>query len=165
MCTLIFTHVCLFYLGYVDNFHHDDDNVVLVHSVELHEMLHSTSWYYAPYSFDRDALGSVIEAEMKKVKDKLEEYAQMMRQAKLKGTVKSIHANKPGEGIIQASKEVDADMIVMGSRGHGTIRRTLMGSVSDYVLHHSLVPVTICRHKDHPHGHHHHEQVTQQHSI
>lgn len=141
---------------YVDNLHHEDDNVVMVHSVELHEMLHTSSWYYAPYSFDREALGSIVEAEMAKVKEKLEQYAELMREAKVKGTVKSIHAPKPGEGIIQAAKEVEADMIIIGSRGHGTLRRTFLGSVSDYVLHHSEVPVTICRHKDHHHHHGHH---------
>ena len=39
----------------------------------------------------------------------------------------------------------------------GTVRRTLLGSVSDHVMHHSHVPVLICRHKDdhHHHGHGH----------
>ena len=34
-------------------------------------------------------------------------------------------------------------MIVMGSRGIGNIRRTILGSVSDYTVHHADVPVTI----------------------
>ncbi len=33
----------------------------------------------------------------------------------------------------------------MGTRGMGTIRRTLLGSVSDYVVHHAHCPVTVCR--------------------
>lgn len=32
----------------------------------------------------------------------------------------------------------------MGSRGLGTIRRTILGSVSDYVVHHANVPVVVC---------------------
>ena len=36
-------------------------------------------------------------------------------------------------------------MIVMGTRGLGTIRRTLMGSVSDYVVHHARIPVIVVR--------------------
>jgi nucleotide-binding universal stress UspA family protein len=36
-------------------------------------------------------------------------------------------------------------MVVMGTRGQGTVRRTIMGSVSDYVAHHSKVPVLVFR--------------------
>lgn len=61
----------------------------------------------------------------------------------LNGTVKSTHANSPGVGIIQIANQLDAEFIVTGSRGHSTIRRTFLGSVSDYILHHSNVPVLI----------------------
>ncbi|XP_074619981.1 universal stress protein in QAH/OAS sulfhydrylase 3'region-like isoform X5 [Acropora palmata] len=50
---------------------------------------------------------------------------------------------KPGEVICQAANQEKADHIVMGSRGLGTVRRTLLGSVSDYMLHHSCIPVSV----------------------
>lgn len=52
----------------------------------------------------------------------------------------------PGHRIVTAAAEGGADFIVVGSRGMGTIRRTLLGSVSDYLVHHSNIPVFICRH-------------------
>jgi nucleotide-binding universal stress UspA family protein len=49
----------------------------------------------------------------------------------------------PGPLIVAKAKECGASAIVMGSRGQGKIRRTVLGSVSDYILHHSDVPVLI----------------------
>lgn len=49
----------------------------------------------------------------------------------------------PGEQIVQAAVKEGADFIITGSRGLGTIRRTFLGSVSDYVVHHSPVPVLV----------------------
>lgn len=73
----------------------------------------------------------------------------------LSGHVKQ-QCGKPGEAIIEASKEEGASMLILGTRGMGLVRRTLVGSVSDYCLHHSDVPVLICRHKTpkHSKGHH-----------
>ncbi|KAK3733189.1 hypothetical protein RRG08_046109 [Elysia crispata] len=33
----------------------------------------------------------------------------------------------------------------------GTVNRALIGSVSDYILHHAQCHVIVCRHKDHAH--------------
>ena len=52
---------------------------------------------------------------------------------------------KPGEVIIKVASEEKAAMIVMGTRGLGKVRRTIMGSVSDFVVHHAHCPVIVCR--------------------
>ena len=61
---------------------------------------------------------------------------------------------KPGEAICRIADEEKAAVIVCGTRGLGTIRRTIMGSVSDYIVHHSHVPVLVCRHKHDKHDKH-----------
>lgn len=58
--------------------------------------------------------------------------------------MRSVQAEDPGEGIIRAAEELGADLIVIGSRGMGLVRRTILGSVSDYVLQHSHIPVAVC---------------------
>lgn len=64
--------------------------------------------------------------------------------------MKSVMASKPGEGILKAVEDEHADMVILGSRGKGILRRTFMGSVSDYVVHHCHIPVFVCKH---PHKH------------
>jgi nucleotide-binding universal stress UspA family protein len=52
---------------------------------------------------------------------------------------------KPGELVVRVATDRNANYVVMGTRGLGKLRRTIMGSVSDYVVHHSHCPVIICR--------------------
>ncbi len=47
--------------------------------------------------------------------------------------------------IVEAAKEFSADMIVVGSRGLGSIRSTVLGSVSQKVLHHTSCSVVTVR--------------------
>ena len=56
--------------------------------------------------------------------------------------------DKPGAAICECAADRGATYIVTGTRGLGKIRRTIMGSVSDYVIHHAHVPVLVVRHKD-----------------
>jgi nucleotide-binding universal stress UspA family protein len=50
---------------------------------------------------------------------------------------------KPGELIIKNCEEEHANIVVLGSRGQGAVRRTFLGSVSDYIVHHSHAPVCV----------------------
>jgi nucleotide-binding universal stress UspA family protein len=49
------------------------------------------------------------------------------------------------EEIVELAQSIDAGLIVMGSRGHGRLRRALVGSVSESVVRHAHCPVTIVR--------------------
>ena len=51
----------------------------------------------------------------------------------------------PAEGIIDAAVDEKADLIVIGSRGMGTLKSLLLGSVSDRVAHLAHCPVLIVR--------------------
>jgi nucleotide-binding universal stress UspA family protein len=53
-----------------------------------------------------------------------------------------------GQMIIHTADEVDADVIVVGSHGHGFLARVLIGSVSEYVVRHSTRPVLVVRHDE-----------------
>lgn len=54
----------------------------------------------------------------------------------------------PGETICSVADRVAADVVVMGSHGHGWLQRVLIGSVSHHVLEHAPCPVLVMRLED-----------------
>lgn len=56
-----------------------------------------------------------------------------------------LRMGKPDEEIVSLAEELDAGLLVIGSRGRGGIRRALMGSVSDSVVRHAHCPVMVMR--------------------
>lgn len=52
------------------------------------------------------------------------------------------------EEIADAAKRIDADLVVIGSRGLGAISGVLMGSVSRALVRRCPVPVTIVAHQE-----------------
>ncbi|KAI9203835.1 uncharacterized protein BJ171DRAFT_562171 [Polychytrium aggregatum] len=51
----------------------------------------------------------------------------------------------PRDEIIVKLEEIKADMIIMGSRGMGALKRAFMGSVSDHLVHHAPCAVVVTR--------------------
>src|SRR5829696_5934785 len=68
------------------------------------------------------------------------------------GTVAQAHLGlgAPDREVVDLAEEIGAGLVEMGSRGHGGIRRALMGSVSDSVVRHAHCPVLVVR-KEKPH--------------
>ena len=63
------------------------------------------------------------------------------------GTVTQAHLTMgdAAREIVHLAEDLEAGLVVMGSRGHGGIRRALMGSVSDSVVRHAHCPVLVVR--------------------
>lgn len=63
------------------------------------------------------------------------------------GTVAQAHLRmgKADIEIVELAKEIDAGLLILGSRGSGMIKRALIGSVSDSVVRHAHCPVTVVR--------------------
>lgn len=54
-------------------------------------------------------------------------------------------AEDPSDAIIEAAEHLDADLIVMGSRGERIGKRIFHGSVSNRVLHHAPCSVLVIK--------------------
>lgn len=62
-------------------------------------------------------------------------------------TCETLHVRDryPGDGIVEAARERQCDLIVMASHGRRGLRRLVLGSVANEVVTHSNIPVLICR--------------------
>jgi nucleotide-binding universal stress UspA family protein len=96
-------------------------------------------------TLDPDLLGRMQESAEQEARTKLDE--QVQRVGKTGGQVAQMHARvgRPDAQIVGLADELDAGLIVLGSRGLGPLRRALMGSVSDSVVRHAHCPVLIVR--------------------
>ena len=52
---------------------------------------------------------------------------------------------RAASAIIDAARDLRADLVIVGSRGHGTIASLLLGSVSSEVVDHAPCPVLVAR--------------------
>jgi len=95
----------------------------------------------------------VVENAGVKEREELEREAQRLLDAQAEkvrdtgGNLAKAHlrVGKPDEEIVDLAEELEVGLIVLGSRGHGGVRRALMGSVSDSVVRHAHCPVLVVR--------------------
>ncbi|XP_020914093.1 universal stress protein PHOS34 [Exaiptasia diaphana] len=138
---------------YYDNIMKLDDHVFIYHAFELPSMPsapypYSFSYYEEWSKFVKEAdknavevLKSAGEHLLHKVREK---HPRHDKEHHAKPHIQLYKENgRAGEVICGFCKEVQPSLLIMGSRGQGTLRRTLLGSVSDYCIHHNETNVPI----------------------
>lgn len=73
-----------------------------------------------------------------------EEHAHAVRELGVEARA-HVAEDEPAHAICEAARELEADLIVVGSRGLGPVRGALLGSVSRAVLSHAGRPVLIVK--------------------
>src|SRR5215212_6061004 len=93
--------------------------------------VHEASFRWETYEEASEAIG-------KEAREILDQGVRKIEEAG--GRVQEAHLRRG-----RKDEEIGAGLIVMGSRGRGGVRRALMGSVSDSVIHHAHCPVMVVR--------------------
>ena len=73
----------------------------------------------------------------------LDEQVEKIRASGGEVTKAYLRRGRTSNEVIALCKEIDAGLLVVGSRGLGTVRRILMGSQSEEIVHHAQVPVLV----------------------
>ncbi len=95
-------------------------------------------------AFEQVSLSGYVPSELKEGAYQL--LAELMHEIPREVRTKSlVEVGRPSEIIVEKAEEEGYDLIVMGSRGFGTFKRLVMGSVSQYVLQHAHCPVLVVR--------------------
>jgi nucleotide-binding universal stress UspA family protein len=103
-------------------------------------------YYELPGTVTDPRLQSRLEEDAEEAaKTALEEQATKAREAGIEVAGAHTEDGFPDEEIVGLAGRLGAGLIVVGSRGHGPLRRALMGSVSDSVVRHAHCPVLVVR--------------------
>ncbi|XP_052779024.1 universal stress protein in QAH/OAS sulfhydrylase 3'region-like isoform X1 [Mya arenaria] len=119
---------------YFDNVMRADDYLVLIHTPEIYDLSMAS-----PAVVDQ-----LLKDLTKKVTALENKYKEIVQKKKLTGKFRT-GQGKPGEVVCKIAEEEKCKLVVTGTRGLGKVRRTFLGSVSDYIIHHSHVPVLVVR--------------------
>ena len=116
-----------------------DPGSVVLHVLSVHEEIPG-EWLH-PSSFSVD-LAEYEETIQQELSDQVDTTVQTLEERGF--TVeRETRIDRPGPEICNYAEEVNAAQIIMGRRGMSGVREMLLGSVSQYVIHHAPCPVTI----------------------
>lgn len=139
---------------YADCLHKTGNKVWIAHVTE-YRMVSNPAVAVMSGSTDISLVTKEIKEEEARSNELIEKLTQRLSFLKIDGKVENVHG-EVGPALVTFATEKNADFIVVGCRGKGMIRRTFTGSVTDYITHHSHVPVVIARNIEHLKKLHHH---------
>lgn len=115
---------------------------------ELHLVFALPTDPVAPFPFDREEWEAHNAQARHAAREFVDGKAEEMEASGI--SLKDAHLvlGEPRKEIVKLGEELEAGLIVVGSRGLGGVARALTGSVSDAVVRHAHCPVLVVRRKD-----------------
>jgi nucleotide-binding universal stress UspA family protein len=115
---------------------------VLLHVIA--DLTYYSSLNYSPI-MGFDTFSNVVETDTTdELKTIAQNYLDKSKQYLGDETIETVVKNGDfGETILQTAKDLNADIIVMGTHSRRGLDKILMGSVAEKVLHRSLIPLFI----------------------
>ena len=101
--------------------------------------------YVEGYAFDQKTIDGFEEGARKVGQKHVDAIGKMAKAAGVPFASVVTKASTPYEGIIDAAKKRKCDVIFMASHGRRGISRLIMGSVTQKVLTHAVIPVVVYR--------------------
>jgi nucleotide-binding universal stress UspA family protein len=94
---------------------------------------------FYPGSLDRSVIEIYQDLWDSYAKRGMERLRSLAEQAKTAGVKTTFHQGlgSPGRIICELARELNVDLIVLGRRGRSGLNELILGSVSNYVLHHA----------------------------
>jgi nucleotide-binding universal stress UspA family protein len=102
---------------------------------------------------DIDMYGTLHKQYQQQLKEEIEKVSSWLEYCCQTASIRNIPATftykfgNAGKQICSFAKSWDADLIILGRRGHRGIAEILLGSVSNYVLHHAHCSVLVVQEK------------------
>merc|ERR1711988_2007769 len=124
---------------YLSQVHRETDYIVLVHCPEVAKL--PTFSFKSGMAPPVDEWKKILDEMNEKTRKLEEDYEGTCIAKKLRYKVRGEAMKNPGEGIVKIAEEERAEMIVMGTRGVGGMKRAISGSVSDFVMRNATCPV------------------------
>jgi nucleotide-binding universal stress UspA family protein len=63
----------------------------------------------------------------------------------LKARAILVQGKEPAPAILTVVKQEGCDLIAMATHGHGFVKDVILGSVADYLRHHTNIPILMIR--------------------
>lgn len=122
------------------NIHAAGDSVIVLHAFEIPPLPYSSGPFVFAYY---EEWSQMVNDLREKAKEMMLGYEERCRQKNLHYEMILIAGKPAGNVICSEANKQKVDLIVTGCRGLSTARRTILGSVSDYIVHHSSSPICV----------------------
>jgi len=130
---------------FLENIHRSDDLIVLVHCPEAPRL--PTFSFRTGIKVPTDDWKKILDEMRNKTEQLEKDYEYTMVSQKLRYKIRGESMKNPGEGICRIAQEEKANLVVIGTRGLSSVKRAVLGSVSDFVVRNSRVPTLIVPNK------------------